>query len=193
MQTRTIAIIIAFAAVTIVLNPLQIPAPFLPSFPYRIWDIPIIIAFFLFGFKVATAVAALNGLVQLILFPRPIGIVAPIWFFIAILALLIGLSVAKKLLNHATNTQNLTSKKSVTYFTALGILSRVAILPIVDYTMYKAILPLVLGSQLTDAVILSFIPGAILFSITATLYMVPTAYLIAKKVNKTLKIGNQLL
>jgi hypothetical protein len=58
--------------------------------------------------------------------------------------------------------------------------------------MYRAVLPLVLGGHLSEAVILSFIPGEIAFIITATSYMVPIGYLIGKKVNKTLKVGNEL-
>jgi len=193
MNTKTLATVAVFSAVTISLNPLSIPAPFLPNFPYRFWDIPIIVAFFLFGLKVAVSIAALNGIGQLFLFPRPIGVVAPIWFFIAIFALLLGLySVARLLKRRDSEKQSHFDKKPVVYFTVFGILSRLSVLPLVDYTMYRAVLPLVLGGHLSDTVILGFIPGEIVFIITSTLYMVPTGYLIAKKVNKTLKVGNQL-
>jgi riboflavin transporter FmnP len=107
MNTKTLATIAVFSAVTISLNPISIPAPFLPNFPYRFWDIPIIVAFFLFGFKVALSIAALNGVGQLLLFPRPIGVVAPIWFFIAILTLLLGLYSVTKLLNRRILTSYL--------------------------------------------------------------------------------------
>jgi hypothetical protein len=55
MNTRAIAMTIAFAAVTIVLNPafsgIAVPAPFLPYVSYYIWEIPIIAVLFLVGLK----------------------------------------------------------------------------------------------------------------------------------------------
>jgi hypothetical protein len=186
---KPIATVAVFSALTISLNPISIPAPFLPNFPYRFWDIPIIVAFFLFGFKIAFSVAVLNSIGQLLLFPRPIGIVAPIWFLIAITTLLLGLFLTSRLLKKRNSGKMpLSKRKHAAYYTTLGIASRLAILPFVDYTMYRAVLPLVLGGRLSDAVILSFIPGEILFIITSTFYMVPIGYFIARKVNTTLEL-----
>jgi len=194
LGAKPIAIVAVFSALTISLNPISIPAPFLPNFPYRFWDIPIIVAFFLFGFKIAFSVAALNSIGQLLLFPRPIGVVAPIWFLIAIIALLLGLVLTSRLLKMSVWGQMpLAKRKHVAYYTTLGIVSRLAILPFVDYTMYRAVLPLVLGGRLSDSVILSFLPGEILFIITSTLYMVPLGYFIAKKVNIMLNLDDEHL
>ena len=193
VDTKTISAIAVFSALTISLNPISIPAPFLPNFPYRFWDIPIIVAFFLFGFKVAVSIAALNSVGQLFLFPVPIGIVAPIWFFLAVLSLLLGLYLATRFLKPKYNEQMLLAKsRNVVYYTTLGVVFRLAILPLVDYTMYRSVLPLVLGGQLSDAVILSFIPGEILFIITSTVYMVPIGYFIAKKVNIMFDFGTNI-
>ena len=51
MNTRAIALTIAFAALTIALNPVRIPSIYLTGFYYRILEIPIVAAFLLFGSK----------------------------------------------------------------------------------------------------------------------------------------------
>jgi hypothetical protein len=51
MNTRAIAITIAFAALAVVLSPafsgIAIPAPYLPYLAYQVWEIPVVVAFFL--------------------------------------------------------------------------------------------------------------------------------------------------
>ncbi len=191
MNTKTIALVISFAAVTIVLNPIGVPAPYLPGFQYRVWDIPIIVAFLLFGFKFAVSVAVFNAAAQLMLFPRPIGVVAPLWFLVAVLVLLAGLYFAAKLLKGKVTGQKTPSdRKPLIYFTALGITFRVAIMPLVDYYVGLYALPLV-GVNLSPVFLLAAAPATVLFSVTQTLYLVPVGYLIAKKVNKALKVGMQ--
>ena len=49
MDTKAITITVAFAVIAIVLTAIKIPAVFLQGFNHRLYEIPIVIAFFLFG------------------------------------------------------------------------------------------------------------------------------------------------
>jgi hypothetical protein len=55
MNTRAIAMTIAFAAIAIVLNPaisgVGIPFPPIPRLIYNLWEMVIVAAFLLMGFK----------------------------------------------------------------------------------------------------------------------------------------------
>ena len=66
MNTKAIALTIALAAVTVVLNPrfsgIAIPS-FVPTLWFQIWEIAVVSAFFLLGIKSAALVAILNTIV----------------------------------------------------------------------------------------------------------------------------------
>ncbi len=52
MNIRSITAIIAFAALAIALNTVRIPTFYLPGMFYTLCDIPVVIPFLLFGFRV---------------------------------------------------------------------------------------------------------------------------------------------
>ena len=75
MNTKALAMSIAFAVVAMVLNPavtgIKIPSPFLTGLYYQVWDIPIMIAFLLLGFKYGVFAGVLNSVFLFAVFPGP--------------------------------------------------------------------------------------------------------------------------
>lgn len=191
MNTKTIAMIIAFAALTIVLNPVRIPTLYWPGFFYRLWEIPIVVAFLLFGPRIGVSVAVLNALAQIVIFPVPAGVLAYPWGLVATLTMLLGVYLAYKLFSRRPQQDSsLFRAKPVVYFTSLGIAFRAGIMPFVDYAVYRSLLPLALGQSFTEAYVIALIPAIVLFNITVPLYTVPIGYLIARKLSKSLKLGS---
>jgi riboflavin transporter FmnP len=191
MNTRAIAVTIAFTALTIVLNPVRIPTFYWPGFFYRLWEIPIVVAFLLFGPRIGVSVAVLNVLAQIMLFPVSGGVVAYPWGLVATLTMLLGVYLAYKIFSRRPQQdKTLFGAKPVLYFTSLGIAFRAAIMPFVDYAVYHSLLPLALGQSFTEAYVISLIPAIVLFNITVPLYTVPIGYLIARKLGKSLKLDS---
>lgn len=185
--SKKIALVVVFAALTIVLNPIRIPTIYWPGFFYRLWEIPIVIAFLLFGFKISIAVGILNVLAQIILFPLPAGILAYPWGFVAIFVMLLGLQIGKKI-----NKTNQNTRKTLLILTAFGVLLRVIIMPFVDFAVYNSLLPIALGRTFTLTYVLSLIPAIIAFNIVVPLYTIPTAYLISQKISQNLNFNQHL-
>ena len=193
METRNIALIIVFTALTIVLNPIRIPTIYWPGFFYRLWEIPIVVAFLLFGPKIGVAVGAMNVLAQIVLFPLPVGLLAYPWGFVATLSMLLGVYLAQKILSLEFSKRfEYLKTKPVFYYTLLGISFRAGIMPFIDFAVYNSLLPIALGRTFTEAYVLALIPGIILFNIIVPLYTVPIAYFIAHKLGRDLKIGQYL-
>lgn len=189
MNSKAIAMIIAFTALTIVLNPVRIPTIFWPGFFYRLWEIPIVVAFLLFGWRIGVLVAVLNVLAQIMLFPIPAGVLAYPWGLVATLTMLLGIYIANKLFKVRSEDSRVSlGFKPVVYFTMLGIAIRAMIMPFVDYAVYHSLLPIALGRSFSEAYVVALIPAIILFNIIVPFYTVPIGYLISKKLSKSLKI-----
>lgn len=181
-NSRKIALLVVFTALAIVLNPIRIPTLYWPGFFYRLWEIPIVIAFLLFGFKISIAVGILNVLAQIVLFPIPAGILAYPWGFMAVFAMLLGLQLSNKI-----TEKNLDNKKALIVITVFGTFFRVIIMPFVDFAVYNTLLPIALGRIFTMNYILSLIPAIIAFNIIVPLYTIPISYIISKKISQNLK------
>ncbi len=192
LKTKVIAVIVIFAALTIVLEPIRLPTYFWPGQYYRLWELPVIVAFFLFGFKVALSVTIIDAVGYIMIFPDAAGILGPPWRIILMLSVFLGLYLAFKFVNRKTLNQESWWKKPVIYFTLFAILSRAAIMPFVDYGVYRFLLPFVIGRGIPDAYILGLMPAIVFFNITVPLYIIPVAYLVAKTVSKNLRISNKL-
>jgi riboflavin transporter FmnP len=69
-STKTIGLIIIFAALAIALNLYgpKIPFPLADFLIFQLWEIPIVVAFLLIGPKVGLAVAGLNTVVLFMFF-----------------------------------------------------------------------------------------------------------------------------
>ena len=186
MNSRVIALIIAFAAVTVVLNPrfsgIAIPS-FLPSLWFQIWEIAIVTAFFLLGMKSAVVIALLNTAVLQAVSPgAPYG--QPLANLVGVLSTLLGVYVAYKL-SERTSLQETTlpRRKLVLSSTTLGLTCRLLIMMPFLYAV-----ALFLGMS---TVIIMF-PLFVLYDLIVALYTVPLGYLVATVVNKSVKLNAKI-
>ena len=102
--------------------------------------------------------------------------------------MLLGVYLAGRLLKRKATQDGNPGAKSVTYFTVLGGVFRLAIVPFIMYPVWRFLLP----RALSDVQIMALVPPLMLFAFTLCLYTIPIGYLIAKLVSKTLAVGNRL-
>ena len=188
LDTKAIALIIVFAALSIALTPVAVPAVYMVGFFYRFWEIPIVAAFLLLGPKSGVTVALLRTLAELTLFPGPLGFIGPITALGGTLSMLLGIYLADKLLKRKASQDANSGRKSVTYFAAFGGVSRMAIVPFIMYPVWRFLIPRVLS----NAQIMALVPPLMLFAFTLCLYTIPVGYLIARIVSRNLAVGNRL-
>jgi len=195
MNTKTLALTIVFAAVTIALNPaftrIAFAAPYAPFLFYQIWEIPIVVAFVLSDPKSGVTIAVLNTAVLLAVFPgaSPTG---PFYNLAACLSTLLGIYLAYKLIPSKQKTENSTFRygtKAIAFSTALGTISRVAIMSIVNYVFLRY--PPPFGYSYSQDAVIAFLPVVGFFNATLALYTIPIALIIAKVISSNLKLHNQ--
>jgi riboflavin transporter FmnP len=195
MNTKTLALTIVFAAVTVALNPaitgMAVPAPYAPFLFYQIWEIPIVVAFLLIGPKYGAAISVLNTAVLLALFPgaSPTG---PFYNFVAGLSMLLGIYLAYKLVTSRQKTDNFTFRygtKAIAFSAVLGIVLRVGIMSITTYALLRY--PPPVGYAMSEATVIYWVPFIAFFNFTLALYTIPLGFLIAKVVSSNLKLQNQ--
>ena len=196
MDTRSIALIAIFTATALVLNIVSIPTIYWPGFSYHFSEIPIAVAFLLFGPKIGVLIAALHIISLEAFFPAgPAGFVVYPMGFVAILIMFFGMYLASKILSRKNAPkENLDKKKQAAYFTAFAAASRGGIMPFLTYSvLYHILLPLVLGTNIPEIYVATLVPSFILYNVTLTLYTVPIAYIAATKIGEHLKIEPRLL
>lgn len=190
MNTKEISLTITFAALTIALDPVRVPSVILPGVYFRFCEIIIVVAFLLLGSAIAISIAGLNMLVEIILFPGPTVLVGRPLVFLLTLSMLFGIYLAGKLLKRK-GLQNLNHKvKPVVYFTALGALFRAAIAPLLNYPMWRYVIPTLAGLPLSIEQVMALMPAFMLYALIFCLYTIPIGYFIARIVGRSLKIGN---
>jgi hypothetical protein len=190
MNTKALTAVIILTATAIALNPIKIPTIFWPGQYYRLWEIPLIVAFFLFGLRLALLATTLYATAHVTILSALVGPIAFPWVIILMLSTFLGLSIFLNLSNRKFTKKENTSKKSFFYCIFFGTLTRVAIMPFVDLAMYKFLLPIFVGNSFSDTYILGLIPAIVFFNITVPLYSIPIAYITAKTINKNLRVGN---
>jgi riboflavin transporter FmnP len=196
MDTRSIALIAIFTALALVLNIVSIPTIYWPGFSYHFSEIPIAVAFILFGPKIGVLVAALNVVGLEIFFPvGPAGFVVYPMGFVAILIMFFGMYLASRFFSRKNESiKTLDKKKQVAYFTAFAAAIRGGIMPFLTYgVLYHVLLPLVLGTNIPEIYIATLVPSFVLYNVTLTLYTVPIAYIAATKIGGHMKIEPRLL
>jgi riboflavin transporter FmnP len=193
MNTRSIAIIITFTALCIALVPIRIPTLYWPGFDYYFWEIPIVAALLLFGFRVALSITVLNAVARLVFFPGPAPLLGFVIGFTPLLTMLFGVYLAHRLIQRrVSGGKSISTARATVYFTTLGVALRAGIMPFIDYAQYHFLFPLFLGRDFSEAYIIALMPGIVLFNILVPLYGVSIGYLVAKTVGKSLKIGPEL-
>jgi len=128
LDSKTIAAIIVFTALTLALNlsPIKIPAPYAPFLIYQIWEIPIVAAYLLYGTKVGVSVAVINAIALLIIFPGALP-TGPLYNLIAILSMLGGIYVVQRAAKAFRSASNEYATEA-TAFVALATFSAIAAL-----------------------------------------------------------------
>lgn len=189
MNTKAIAALIVFLALTVVLNPaftgIAIPFPLFPYVFFYLWEIPIVAALFLFGPKYGVAIALLNIPLLLAISPG-FAPQQPFYQSAAAITMLLGIFVATKFAapRGVQAEANPRRRKFLASSMALGLLFRVGIMAIVAYTLFR--FPVV-GFNLTEPVILAVVPLIMIYDAFFSLYTIPLGYLIAEVVQKNLK------
>jgi riboflavin transporter FmnP len=184
VNTKTVTVIIVFAALAIVLNlsPLKIPAPYAPYLIYQIWEIPIVAAFLLYGTRVSVLIALLNTLTLIALFPGSLP-TGPLYNLAAILGMLFGIG----LMNVLVKKRSLKQEAIVaTLFTASGVVSRTALMAFVNYVCLR--FPPPVGYGLPEEGVVAAIPFVIIFNLTLALYTIPLGYSVTKAVKSYTKV-----
>ena len=190
MNTKAISLTITFTALTIALDPLRVPSFILPGVYFRFCEIILVVAFLLLGSVIAISIAGLNTLVEIILFPGPTVLVGrPLVFFLT-LCMLFGIYLAGKRLKFEA-LQNPNDKvKPVVYFTAFGALFRAAIAPLLNYPMWRFVIPTLAGVPLSFEQVMALMPAFMLYALVFCLYTIPIGYFVARVVGRSLKLGN---
>jgi hypothetical protein len=189
VNTKAIALIIAFTALTIALDPIRVPSIILPGVYFRFCEIIIVVAFLLLGSAIAISIAGLNTLVEIILFPGPTVLVGRPLVFLLTLCMLFGIYLAGLLLKRKLlQNQNLKLRSAI-YFTAFGALIRAAAAPLLNYPMWRFVIPALAGVPLSFEQVMSLMPAFVIYALIFCIYTIPVGYFIARIVGKSLKIG----
>ena len=187
IDSKTITIIALFASIAIVLNlsPLKIPAPFANYLIFQVWEIPIVIAFLLYGLKVGVTISIVNTVILFFVFPGALP-TGPIYNLIAVLSTLLGIYIVKKFFNTHFNI----GKETIltTFSTVIAIIFRVIIMSLVNWVVLRY--PPPLGYAIEPNALPPFIVATALFNGIIVLYTIPIAYIIARAV--TLRTKNTI-
>jgi len=190
LNTRTIAVVIVFAGLAIVLNPAisGVGVPFLfTGFIHNVWEIVIIVAFLLMGFKSGISVALINAAFLFSVYPGPSRALFSLLNTLAVSGMMVGIYFANKLTRKNSQDQNPSKARKITLYTALAITFRlIMMLPIV-YTLLHYNIGATPPSE--SAIFMIALPLQTFYNITITLYTIPVGYFIAKTASKNLKVG----
>ena len=191
MNTKTLAMVIVFASLTVALNPgisgIGLPAPYAFYLIYGLWEIPIVIAFLIISPLAGVLISVLNAGVLFALFPGALP-AGPFYNLIAVLTMLFGVFVSRKFFTkNSMSTQN--SLKTATLSTIVGIILRVVVMAVVNYVTLQLSYPF--GFEVNAATVLTvYVPQTSIFNATVVLYTVPIGEFTAKVVRSRLKLTN---
>lgn len=192
MKSKTIALIIIFAAICVALVPFRFPAPYWPGM-YIYWtEIPIVVAYLLFGFRIAISSFTLFQIIKLFLFPSAGIFLSFAISYWPLLTMLLGVYVAQKLISKKTRPKHpISDYKKTVYLIAIAIVFRASIMPFIDYVNYHTVMPFFTGNTFSEVFIATIMPGIIIHNIAVPLYTVYIGSFIARIADKRLKIGIQ--
>lgn len=196
MNARSIALTITFTAVAIASTVVRIPAIFYPGNFFQISQIPIVVAFLLFGPRIGILVGFLNLGGQLTLFPLGASrIIGYSMDFVSVVIMFVGLYVASRLLKRRDKSgKSFVWKKPILGLTASSVAFRGAIMSLLDYGLiFHLLVPLILGIHFSEEAILGLVPAFVLYNVLVALYTIPVAYVVAVKVGNYLHIEPYLL
>jgi hypothetical protein len=191
MNTKGLALIITFSGLAFILNPaisgIGIPYPLLPGLIFQIWEIPTLVSFLLFGWKIGLPVAGINSFFLLTIYPS----MSQPWYwlasFVSVTSMTLGVVIAIKLMSHRSQENHSAPlTKTLPASLALGILLRVVFMA----PVMVLILSVLTSPPVALLGVMKFVlPPQAIFNVIVPLYMIPASFLIAKVINKNLKIG----
>ena len=175
MKTKTIAAIAVFTAISValVLSPAKFPAPFAPFLKYQIWEIPIVVAFLLYGPSVGFSTSIINTMVLLAVYPGDLPI-SPLYNLAAVLSMLLGVYIIQRFASYFTRGP----KILVILSTALGCVLRVGFMSVVNWAFLRY--PYPIGYNMPVEAIVAMLPIIGLFNATVALYTIPLSYIISR-------------
>ncbi len=190
MDTKLVALVTVFAALTVVLSPwvsrIAVPS-FVPGLAYNFFELPVVIALLLLGLKPGVAVGLIASLALLPLHPTYTGV----WGILAWLSTILGVFVGYKLVNRGSLQGKKSSVgKTVLSITVGAIIFRTLIMAVQNYALFRY--PYPIGYDLPEAAIVAMIPPIAIFNATQPLVIVPLGYFLAKAISSRLKIGNKV-
>jgi riboflavin transporter FmnP len=196
MKSKSIALMASFAAVAIALNVVKVPVFYLPGLSYTPIEIPVVVAFLLFGFKIGVLVEVLHVVGQILFFPAgPAGFAVYPMGMLAVLLMFVGVYFASRFLTRKVGSKEAPDrKKTLVFLTAFAAVFRGGLMPLIDYgLLYHILLPLFLGTNIPEAYIVGLVPGFVLYNLTVALYTIPIAYIIATKMSSALTLQTRFL
>jgi riboflavin transporter FmnP len=197
MSTKAIAMTIVFAAITLVLNPaisgVGVPFPPIPTLIYNIWEVAIIAAFLLMGFKSGISVAILNSMFLFAVYPGPSSPSNSIFYLgttVSVSSMMVGIYVSNRFTRKNNQEVRSFGVRKITLSTILAMLLRVVTMaPIMFAILHYGILV----PKIPDSAIIAIVlPLQAIFNITIALYTIPVGFLLARVVSRNLKIGNEI-
>jgi riboflavin transporter FmnP len=182
MDTRTLTVVVLFAALATVLDlsPLKYPFPPLSFLFYQIWEIPIVVVFLIYGATALILVTTINTGVLLVFFPGslPLG---PVYNMAAILSMILGIGIVNIFITrHSPKNDALIAA----LYTTFGVSFRTVFMSFVNY--YVLGLPSPFGYSLPNATIIGWLPLIAVFNATLALYTIPIGYALARTVKSNI-------
>ena len=165
MNTKSIALIAVFSALAIILNAVKIPSIYHPAFAYPIFNIPVLVAFILFGFKIGFLVEIIHILGQEMFFPMGPGGIVSYPMGLAIHAFMFcGIYLASKLIRRRIALgKNTGEGRKFFYITLFSTALRGGLMPIIDiFVLTKILLPIALGRVFPENYIMALVPFVII-------------------------------
>jgi len=179
MNSKTIATIAVLAALTVVLNlSVKVPAPYAPFLIYQLWEIPIVVAFLLYGLRVGGAISIINTLLLLAVFPGELP-TGPFYNLAAVWSMLLGIYLIQKFVGEHVSRGRETIL--VASSTVLGIIVRVGVMTIVNWTLLRY--PPPIGFSIPVEALTAMLPVIGVFNATLALYTIPVGYFLARAVS----------
>ncbi len=156
-----------FTAMAIVLNGLTVPAPYAGFLLYGVWEIPVLLALLLLGFRGGLVVAGLNALA--LEFINPGGLpTGPLYNLFAEISTFSGVLLARRVAGgRGVGTL-------VVSATALAAVFRTGVMTIVNGLVLPQ--PYPIGFSIPQAAVPGFLVLIAVFNSSVTLYAVPAAY-----------------
>lgn len=189
MKTKEIALAITFAAVAIALTAIKIPTLFYPGGFFRFSQIPILVAFLLFGFRSGVLIGFVTLIGQIAVFPTSASaiFIAYPTEFVSLLLMFAGMYSSNILLKRNEPSRSFLIKKAATRLTVFAVLFRGSIMPLFDYfIVFHILVPLVVQITPLESYIVGLVPSFVAYNLIVPLYSVPAAYFIAKRASRSL-------